>query len=163
MQAVELGQGAISGMCVQMEAWAAKIGKRKRGGLVLQPEGLSDQISAMVSDSLKEAYMSLVSKDARNQVEAAAEKKVMAALAGQEGGPTDVQISLALKEVKSAAMRGVVLEHGRRMDGRGLTDVRVITSRAAPLKRTHGSALFTRGETQVWLVVLVVCVCDWMV
>ena len=45
-------------------------------------------------------------------------------------------------------MRNLVLEEGRRADGRGLSDVRSITSRCGLLPRAHGSALFTRGETQ---------------
>eukprot|EP00955_Chlamydomonas_euryale_P017300 184657-Chlamydomonas_euryale.AAC.1 len=90
----------------------------------------------------------LGTKDGRNQLESEAEAAVQSALGGRDGGPTAVQLSLAVKEAKSAAMRAVVLDAGRRMDGRGLRDVRVITSRATPLPRTHGSALFTRGETQ---------------
>ena len=46
-------------------------------------------------------------------------------------------------------MRRLVLEEGFRADGRGVGDVRPIWSRAAVLPRTHGSVLFTRGETQV--------------
>lgn len=55
---------------------------------------------------------------------------------------------MALKEVESAVMRDIVLNQGLRADGRGTEDVRPITSRASVLPRTHGSALFTRGETQ---------------
>jgi polyribonucleotide nucleotidyltransferase len=56
---------------------------------------------------------------------------------------------MAFKAAESSVMRGLVLREGTRADGRGVTDVRPITSRAALLPRTHGSALFTRGETQV--------------
>ncbi len=45
-------------------------------------------------------------------------------------------------------MRGLVLREGFRADGRGVADVRPIWSRAQVLPRTHGSVLFTRGETQ---------------
>lgn len=53
------------------------------------------------------------------------------------------------KQVASGVMRELVLKHGVRADGRSVTDVRPIRSRAGVLPRTHGSALFTRGETQV--------------
>lgn len=46
-------------------------------------------------------------------------------------------------------MRRLVLEEGYRADGRSIGDVRPIWSRAGLLPRTHGSVLFTRGETQV--------------
>lgn len=48
----------------------------------------------------------------------------------------------------SKATRKLILEDGYRVDGRGVTDVRAIWSRAGCLPRAHGSALFTRGETQ---------------
>ena len=51
------------------------------------------------------------------------------------GSPTAQQLTQAVKSVKSAAMREVVLAHGRRMDGRTLTDIRPITSRAGLLPR----------------------------
>ena len=46
-------------------------------------------------------------------------------------------------------MRQAILQHSVRADGRGTSEVRPIWSRAGVLPRTHGSALFTRGETQV--------------
>lgn len=54
----------------------------------------------------------------------------------------------AMQEVASKATRKLILEDGYRVDGRGVTDVRAIWSRAGCLPRAHGSALFTRGETQ---------------
>lgn len=56
---------------------------------------------------------------------------------------------LAPQRVESAVMRRLVLEEGYRADGRSIGDVRPIWSRAGLLPRTHGSVLFTRGETQV--------------
>jgi len=59
-----------------------------------------------------------------------------------------IVILYCLQEVASQATRRLVLEEGYRVDGRGVTDVRPIWSRAGCLPRVHGSALFTRGETQ---------------
>ena len=53
-----------------------------------------------------------------------------------------------MQEVASKATRRLILEDGYRVDGRGVSDVRAIWSRAGCLPRAHGSALFTRGETQ---------------
>ena len=52
------------------------------------------------------------------------------------------------EEVKSRVMRGAIVSEGRRVDGRGLKDIRPISCEVSVLPRTHGSALFTRGETQ---------------
>lgn len=51
-------------------------------------------------------------------------------------------------DLKKEFVRGMIVKEGKRIDGRGLTDVRPISSEIAFLPRTHGSALFTRGETQ---------------
>lgn len=52
------------------------------------------------------------------------------------------------EDVKSNVMRGAIVKEGRRVDGRGLKDIRPITCEVGLLPRTHGSAVFTRGETQ---------------
>jgi polyribonucleotide nucleotidyltransferase len=52
------------------------------------------------------------------------------------------------EEVTSRVMRGAIVTEGRRVDGRGLKEIRSITCEVGVLPRTHGSALFTRGETQ---------------
>ena len=53
-----------------------------------------------------------------------------------------------MQRLEAKVMRNLILEEGRRADGRGLQDVRDIYSRCGLLPRVHGSALFTRGETQ---------------
>lgn len=65
--------------------------------------------------------------------------------------------SFPVQRVESAIMRRLVLEAGFRADGRGVADVRPIWSRAAVLPRTHGSVLFTRGETQALAVTTLGC------
>ena len=60
----------------------------------------------------------------------------------------DADLGTALKKLESGVMRGDVVKHGRRIDGRGLDVVRPIVCETGLLPRTHGSALFTRGETQ---------------
>ena len=60
----------------------------------------------------------------------------------------DANLGTALKKLESGVMRGDVVKHGRRIDGRALDTVRPIVCETGLLPRTHGSALFTRGETQ---------------
>lgn len=68
--------------------------------------------------------------------------------ATQEGW-TAGDIRAAVSSVESDLMRKMIVEDGRRIDGRGLTDVRDIWCEVGYLPRVHGSAIFTRGETQV--------------
>jgi polyribonucleotide nucleotidyltransferase len=62
--------------------------------------------------------------------------------------PSKAQIRACFDELQSMAMRRAVLENGGRCDGRGPRDIRPISSEVGLLPRVHGSALFTRGETQ---------------
>jgi len=62
------------------------------------------------------------------------------------------QIKAAFDELKRKCFRGLVIQRERRIDGRGLKDIRPITCEVEVLPRTHGSALFTRGETQALVV-----------
>ena len=64
----------------------------------------------------------------------------------------DPNISSAMKKLEAGILRGDVVKGGKRIDGRATTDIRQIVSETGLLPRTHGSALFTRGETQALVV-----------
>ena len=65
-----------------------------------------------------------------------------------EDQQADKNLGPALKGLESAVLRGDVVKNGKRIDGRALDTIRPIVSETGILPRTHGSALFTRGETQ---------------
>jgi polyribonucleotide nucleotidyltransferase len=58
------------------------------------------------------------------------------------------EVGEILRSIEKRTMRRQILEKGERADGRGLDDIRPITCEVGVLPRTHGSALFTRGQTQ---------------
>jgi polyribonucleotide nucleotidyltransferase len=60
----------------------------------------------------------------------------------------DADITNIIHDIQYVDMRKMILDEGKRLDGRKLTDIRAISSEVGLLPRTHGSALFTRGETQ---------------
>jgi polyribonucleotide nucleotidyltransferase len=72
--------------------------------------------------------------------------------AGAADAPSPQLVSELFKKVESEIVRGRILDEGRRIDGRDLKTVRQISSEVGILPRTHGSALFTRGETQALVV-----------
>jgi polyribonucleotide nucleotidyltransferase len=76
---------------------------------------------------------------------------LLAALAG-EFADKEREIKAFFEDAHYDAVRGLIVEQRRRIDGRGLADIRPITSEVGVLPRTHGSALFTRGETQALVV-----------
>lgn len=70
-----------------------------------------------------------------------------------EGTFKQADIKTAFDELVEAEVKEVVLQENRRIDGRGLTEIRPLAMKAAYLPRTHGSALFSRGQTQVLSIV----------
>ncbi len=84
----------------------------------------------------------------------AVKAKVLAALLPEGGEPrfTKEQVGEAFKEVQAQVVRLNILDEGVRIDGRDKTTVRPIVAEVGLLPRTHGSALFTRGETQALVV-----------
>ncbi len=70
----------------------------------------------------------------------------------KEGAPTKKTIKAIFERIETIVVRDQVVQEGRRPDGRGLKDIRAISCEVGILPRTHGSALFTRGETQAIVV-----------
>jgi len=96
------------------------------------------------------AAFGITDKQERTAAIAAARAGITEALDAEEQG--DPNLGAAIKKLESEVVRLDVLDHGRRIDGRDLTTVRPIVSEVGILPRTHGSSLFTRGETQALVV-----------
>ncbi|HRQ27827.1 polyribonucleotide nucleotidyltransferase, partial [Hyphomicrobium sp.] len=110
-----------------------------------------DQVTALAGDLLKTAF-STKEKGKRQDLVAEAKKKVVEGIALADDPAEKVLLSDAFKTLEMDIMRGDVLKTKRRIDGRDLETVRPILSEVHVLPRTHGSALFTRGETQALVV-----------
>ena len=117
---------------------------------------LVHQVRTMAYERLK-AALALPGKLERQEAVQTLEQAVMQASLGEEGESQEGRqrrkiIKAIFHELASQEMRRQTLDEGRRADGRGTTDIRPISGRVALLPRTHGSALFTRGETQALVV-----------
>ena len=111
-------------------------------------EALVARLKDLVGAKLEEAY-SITSKQARSQtVKAIAAEAVAELCTGEEGAPDANTVGNLFFEMEAAIVRGRILSGQPRIDGRDTRTVRPITMRSGVLPRTHGSALFTRGETQ---------------
>ncbi len=111
------------------------------------------KVRELVGEDLKAAYK-IVEKQERQTAIAAAKTKVVEALCDEddETAPSKSVVGSAFKSVEAAIVRGAILDTGERIDGRDTKTVRPIVAEAGVLPRTHGSALFTRGETQALVV-----------
>jgi polyribonucleotide nucleotidyltransferase len=110
------------------------------------------QVKKIAESDLKAAF-STKEKQKRQDLVAAAKKKVMDGVEVPEGDASEqVLLAGAFKALQSEIVRNDVVKTGKRIDGRDLKTVRPILSEVHVLPRTHGSALFTRGETQAIVV-----------
>ena len=91
----------------------------------------------------------IADKQERQDADDSLKASVKEALAAKLSEEDMSQFSAAYKAVAKKAMRTRVLKEGIRIDGRGLSDIRLIDSEVGVIPRTHGSAIFQRGETQI--------------
>ncbi|MEO0982210.1 MAG: polyribonucleotide nucleotidyltransferase [Pseudomonadota bacterium] len=118
-----------------------------------EAEDLSDELAAiqkLVGADLSKAYTITDKLDRQDAVGAAREKAAEALVATEDkpDGMDALVFKSAFKAAEAAVVRGDIIKTGKRIDGRALDQVRPIVAEAGVLPRTHGSALFTRGETQ---------------
>ncbi|MDY6813776.1 MAG: polyribonucleotide nucleotidyltransferase [Pseudomonadota bacterium] len=115
-------------------------------------QDLAAQVESAASQAIAEAY-GLSQKQERQERLAALRASLSEQLAGEDAaGPSAREVADAVARLEKRLVRGRILEGQPRIDGRDLTTVRPITIEVGVLPRTHGSALFTRGETQAIVV-----------
>jgi polyribonucleotide nucleotidyltransferase len=127
------------------------LGKPKR---VVTPPALDETLFAGLDARLRPRIQEAFQVSGKHERAAAVrqvEEEVVSAISAELPEQSKVLHGMA-EEVKSRVMRGAIVTEGRRIDGRGLKEIRPITSEVGILPRTHGSALFTRGETQALVV-----------
>jgi len=112
----------------------------------------SDEVYAAVSKAaeadLVKVYQ-IADKQERQDADDQVKTRVKEELAGVLSEEQMAEFSAAYKSVSKKVMRTRVLKEGIRIDGRGLADIRLIDAEVAVIPRTHGSAIFQRGETQI--------------
>ena len=107
------------------------------------------RVKSLGEADMRAAY-AIKDKSDRQDAVAAVKAKVRDALSDED--LEDPNLGSALKKLESAILRGDIINGGARIDGRDTRTVRAIESEVGFLPRTHGSALFTRGETQALVV-----------
>ncbi len=121
------------------------------------PDGVVEKVREHAADDLEKHILKPYSKDTFYggiaDIKAATVTRFLGegedAVEETEEGWTKSDIKKAVGKVESDVMRELIMRDGRRIDGRGLTEVRDIWTEVGYLPRVHGSAVFTRGETQV--------------
>ncbi|WP_312797735.1 polyribonucleotide nucleotidyltransferase [Tianweitania sp.] len=151
--AVVFGQNGFKPVLDAIIKLAEVAAKEPREHTAADNSALEGKILAAAESDLRDAYK-ITQKQDRYAAIDAAKAKVKTALfpEGGEAEYTAEQVGAVFKDVQAKVVRGNILDTGSRIDGRDLKTVRQIVSEVGVLPRTHGSALFTRGETQALVV-----------
>jgi polyribonucleotide nucleotidyltransferase len=148
--ALKFAQEAIQPMIQAQKDLAAKVGKKKREiKLNIVPDEILNEAKSRAGDRIVAALLTpekLLREAKVNAIKDEVGKDLVAKF-GEEK-VTNFVINDAFYYIQKEAVRGLIMKEGKRLDGRDLETVRPISGEVGLLPRAHGSALFSRGETQ---------------
>ncbi len=153
VEAIKVAHEAIKIQCTALKEFEAACGKTEKRSYEGDPqnEELSDRIRAFAYDRIYAVAQAGTAKhERRDQISAIKEELVASLTEGLAEGETlqNDLVNRYFHDLEWEAARRLVLDERKRLDGRKLDQVRPIASEVDYLPRAHGSALFTRGETQ---------------
>lgn len=147
LDAIYFGHEGLQPLLTMQDELQAALGKEKM--TVVAPvvnAALQERIDAMAHDEMRQVT-SCADKMERNDLYYALQKRVLAELSADED-VSDGEAKDILHDLMKTMMRDTIVKDKTRIDGRRFDEVRPITCEVGILPRAHGSALFTRGETQ---------------
>ncbi len=153
LEAVMTGHRGFQPVIDAIIRLAERAAKDPRDLVIADTTDVASAVAQIAEAELREAYKHTVKQERYAAVDAV-KAKVTAALfpEGGEAKFTKEEVGAAFKELQAKVVRWNILDTGIRIDGRDVKTVRPIVAEVGVLPRTHGSALFTRGETQALVV-----------
>jgi polyribonucleotide nucleotidyltransferase len=146
VEAIRLGHEAMQPLIALQEEMRAAIGKPKATYRAFSiSEEVRQAVRARLDHQIAEILDTYFDKDKRNEALDELEEEILQALSEYE----QAQVKESFHEALREEVRRRILEEGRRPDGRGPKDIRPIWCEVDVAPRAHGSAIFTRGDTQV--------------
>ena len=152
LDAVIFGHDSCKPVIEAIEALAKDVGKTPMTVQIAGNDAVQEAVNTGFEADVREAY-GTVDKQARSTRLDEIRLNALEELGGEGGDYSDNDISHAMKGLEKRVVRRSIIDGKPRIDGRTTRDVRKIDSQVGILPRTHGSALFTRGETQALVVV----------
>ncbi len=150
LDAISLAHEEIKKIVKAIEELQQKCGKQKmQVELFTVPEPLLEKVEEICQPDLLQR-LTIPGKKDRSEALKELKEKTVEEIIGDKEEPefTEAQVETAYAQLQKNLMRKLAVEEGKRIDGRGVTEIRPITCEVGILPRTHGSALFARGETQ---------------
>lgn len=152
VDAIQFGLEAIRPLIDLQDKMREAIGKAKRPvAEVVRDEDLIARVSGEALVGLKEGY-SMPRKLERYGKLAEVRESVIKSIGGEDAALCK-KVAVIIEELESRIIRGMIINEKKRIDGRTSKEIRPISAEVGVLPRTHGSALFNRGETQALAVV----------
>ncbi|MHC4693856.1 MAG: polyribonucleotide nucleotidyltransferase [Planctomycetota bacterium] len=149
-EAIATAQKTVAEVCDMIEELRGKVGVEKEIPLRETDEQLAVEISSKISDKIYELKQIPVKQERNTAVAELIDKILTEYCEGEDGDEAQYDrgmVKRIIGKIEGRIIKKLLLE-GKRLDGRGYEDVRPIDSEVSILPRNHGSALFTRGETQ---------------
>ena len=148
VKALEFAHPFVQQIIAMQNELAAKAGKEKRQAPLMLVKDELLEVAYQIAGDRIEAALYTPSKVARIKAVDALKTEVKAAVLAKYPEATAFEISQAFDYIQKKAFRVSILDRKQRCDGRGTGDLRQLTAEVGLLPRAHGSALFSRGETQ---------------
>ncbi len=154
LEAIELAHAEIKKIVAKINELRVLSGNKSKRTVATEEIALdlTSQVKALVAQGIRDAIM-IPNKTARQERLDLILKGAIEKLKQPDDPNRERHIKIVFHGLEYTEVRNMILEKGSRADGRGPADIRPITSEVGVLPRTHGSALFTRGETQSLAVV----------
>ncbi len=148
LEAIFFGHKALQPLIEIQEQLKAAVGRPKREFIPPEPDGeLVEKLEAIAKDPIKKAV--LVPEKMPRYAELRKVKSEIFESLGEAYEDRGKEVFAILGDMQKQISRDLILKEGRRIDNRKFDEIRPITCEVGVLPRPHGSALFTRGETQV--------------
>ena len=148
LEALDIAHKAIQPIIDIQEELRQKVGRPKQEFIIPEkPQELVEAVKAIALESIREV-MTTPEKMLRKEKKKALHEQVVSSLI-EKYPDAQKEIEEILEDLEREVVRKMMIEEGRRIDGRGMSDIRPIEIAVGVLPRTHGSAIFRRGETQV--------------
>jgi polyribonucleotide nucleotidyltransferase len=154
LAAIELAHAEIKKIVAKINELRVLSGNKPKRPVVTEqiPPDLAAQVKGLVAQGIRDAIM-IPNKSARQERLDLILKEAIDKLQDPNDANRERHVRIIFHGLEYTEVRKMILEKGSRADGRAPADIRPITSEVGVLPRTHGSALFTRGETQSLAVV----------
>ncbi len=147
LEAVAFGHQALQTVIGLQKELQAKVGKQKRSPVVVDRDAVFEESwRELLAKPIQEAVLIPNKTERQERLDHLLSEKIAALNTGEVDRTREIKA--LFHELEREAVREMILSKGVRADGRGPSDIRPITCEVGILPRTHGSALFTRGETQ---------------